>query len=368
MWPGIPGTFERGGGDALKPEDAASKKLIRLKRWASKSHSGERTMTQRLNLFDSDCCSPPKLSRFVGRLLRKIDADPKHHIIRIEQKSLPDLIDLPKVTFAIPTYNSQDTIVPCLSSIESQDYPRKEIIIVDGYSRDSTVKLAAHYSDKILFCDGPLGMCRQMGFENSSGEIVAMFDSDLVIPHKNWLRLAVAKFLAGPDVSTVWPVTVAPCNASGFSRAFNNFAWAFMLEESAKGTWVGGGGHSLFRRSLVEQVGGIDVSIHYGEDFYLAGKLARHGYKVVIDEDPLYHLSHSSLGEWLAKERQRTRNFRETGYYRLTGIPAGHLVGKQLRAMLKSVTMGSIMDGDPSWFLVLLLMLIRTVTAFEQIS
>ena len=62
-------------------------------------------------------------------------------------------------------------------------------------------------------------------------------------------------------------------------------------------------------------MGGIDIPIHWGEDFYLANKLARAGYKVIIEEDPLYHATHLDTREWIHKDRLRSRDFSRTGGY-----------------------------------------------------
>jgi len=95
---------------------------------------------------------------------------------------------LPRVSFCIPTFNNEDTIEKCLFSIASQKYPDFEIIIVDGYSNDNTVTIAKKYTDKIFFERGVVGCARQKSIQEADGEILAIFDSDIVIPYENWLE------------------------------------------------------------------------------------------------------------------------------------------------------------------------------------
>lgn len=49
--------------------------------------------------------------------------------------------DLPTFTIVIATYNAARTLQKCLDSVLSQSYSKKEIIIIDGASTDSTIEL-----------------------------------------------------------------------------------------------------------------------------------------------------------------------------------------------------------------------------------
>jgi hypothetical protein len=58
----------------------------------------------------------------------------------------------PKVSIIVAAYNSQDTIEECLKSILSLNYPSGfyEVIVMDGGSKDSTVKIAEHFPIKVV--------------------------------------------------------------------------------------------------------------------------------------------------------------------------------------------------------------------------
>ena len=56
-------------------------------------------------------------------------------------------------------------------------------------------------------------------------------------------------------------------------------------------------------------MGGINPSIDTGEDFDIARKLAFSGFEVVFYRDLVYHDSHLSISELLAKDLRRAKNF-----------------------------------------------------------
>src|SRR5438445_12743944 len=60
----------------------------------------------------------------------------------------------PLVSVIIPTKNSERTIRRCLESVRTQTYRNFEIVVVDNFSSDSTVRIAKKYADVILLA-GP---------------------------------------------------------------------------------------------------------------------------------------------------------------------------------------------------------------------
>ena len=60
--------------------------------------------------------------------------------------------ELEKISIIISTLNCKETIKKCLNSSLSQDYPNKEIIVIDGKSKDGTVDILKDYkNDNFLF-------------------------------------------------------------------------------------------------------------------------------------------------------------------------------------------------------------------------
>jgi glycosyltransferase involved in cell wall biosynthesis len=298
-------------------------------------------------------------------MMREVSPERKENDYIIKAPPIEELkantLDLeipPKVSFCIPTKNNEATIDRCLESIINQDYPNIEIIIVDGRSTDKTLEIMRNYTDNIYFDEGPLGSARQTSIDRATGEILALFDSDIIIPHKDWLKGAVKYFNYSNRVSTVWPANLAPPNGSMTSRLYFNF-WRVTIEDRInKKRGIYGGGNALFLKSAVEAVGGVDRSIHWGEDFDLALKLRNKGYQVVFVEDPLWHNTMQTLKEFGKKQITGARTFTKTGASFL-GLTSKDIIYEHFILGTKGMIRGLIFDKDVSWILFPLFISIR---------
>lgn len=108
------------------------------------------------------------------------------------------------ISILIPTYNSEKTIRACLESIYMQDYPKGliEIIIADPGSVDNTRKIVNEM--KIRNRDINLSIVpnflktgeagKASALKYAKGDIIALIDSDNILPEKDWLRNMTAPF------------------------------------------------------------------------------------------------------------------------------------------------------------------------------
>lgn len=94
------------------------------------------------------------------------------------------------ISIIIPTLNSEKYLSQCLSSIKKQNYKYKiEILIVDGGSKDKTIKIAKKFKTKIyknILKTGEAG--KMIGLKKSKYEYVLFLDSDNEIPNTNWIK------------------------------------------------------------------------------------------------------------------------------------------------------------------------------------
>lgn len=103
----------------------------------------------------------------------------------------------PLVSITIPTYNSEKVLPLCLESVKNQDYPKDkiEIIIADGGSTDNTLEIAKKYTNKIFHNPLRTGEAgKAVGVKEARNEIIALIDSDNILPTKDWLKKMVEPF------------------------------------------------------------------------------------------------------------------------------------------------------------------------------
>lgn len=95
-------------------------------------------------------------------------------------------ISFPKVTVSFPVYNAESYIFDSLSSVIDQDYSNIEILIIDDFGTDNSMKIAANLlkSSKRNYQIISFGENKKQGFgrnysiENASGKYLFFMDSD----------------------------------------------------------------------------------------------------------------------------------------------------------------------------------------------
>jgi len=103
----------------------------------------------------------------------------------------------PSISILIPTLNAASVLGKCLESINKQDYPRNkiEIIIADGGSTDKTLAIARKYKARIYSNPLKTGEAgKAVALKKAKGELIALIDSDNLLPDKNWLKKMVEPF------------------------------------------------------------------------------------------------------------------------------------------------------------------------------
>ena len=104
----------------------------------------------------------------------------------------------PIVSIIIPAYNAEKWIRRSIESVLAQDYPYKEILVVDDGSADNTAGVVKSYGDQVRYIRqenrGP-GAARNTGAAAASGEYLMFLDAD-----DEYLPGIMKKMVEGFDV------------------------------------------------------------------------------------------------------------------------------------------------------------------------
>lgn len=95
----------------------------------------------------------------------------------------------PSVSVVINTYNRADSLSLTLQALEHLDYPRFEVVVVNGPSTDDTDTVLAQNEGRIVVArceERNLSMSRNIGIRAAAGEIIAFIDDD-AYPDPAWL-------------------------------------------------------------------------------------------------------------------------------------------------------------------------------------
>ena len=249
-----------------------------------------------------------------------------------------------KLSIVIPTLNSARTLPECLDAILSQTVPRGqyEIVIADAGSSDETLSIAREKGvDRIV--ENPLKTGeagKTAGIKAAEGDVIALVDSDNILPDPSWLSRLIAPF-DDPDVIATEPIeyTVRPQDPS-LTRYFallgmndpiclftGNYdrisgvtgRWTGLcIETDDKGDWlklrlsadalptIGANGF-VFRRILLE---GSNWDPYLFDIDILYERIRRDGSVIVAKvKTGIVHLYCARFGDFVRKQRRRIRDF-----------------------------------------------------------
>lgn len=103
-----------------------------------------------------------------------------------------------KVSIITIAWNSASSIADAINSVVSQTYPDIEYIIVDGKSKDNTVKIVKSYGNKISkFVSEPdkgIYDALNKGIKMATGDIVGFMHSDDIFANDKIIEHVVEKF------------------------------------------------------------------------------------------------------------------------------------------------------------------------------
>tara|TARA_B100001093_G_scaffold516014_1_gene593765 strand:- start:622 stop:1512 length:891 start_codon:yes stop_codon:yes gene_type:complete len=108
---------------------------------------------------------------------------PENFLNEMKQEiSIKDNSNLPKISIVMPSYNQVNFIEFSILSVLNQNYPKIELIIIDGGSKDGTSEIIRKYEKFITFWiseeDRGQSDALNKGFKICTGEVYGWLNSD----------------------------------------------------------------------------------------------------------------------------------------------------------------------------------------------
>ena len=197
--------------------------------------------------------------------------------------------NLPTVDVVLAVRNEARRIGACIESLIAQDYPAQlvRIFVADNGSTDDTVEIASRYSVTVLReSKAGSAAARNLAMQNSNADLVAFFDGHC-IANKCWISSMSARFedlrvggaQARIENAATDPRVIAYLQSSGMDD------YDHVLEDTVYGAhnvypWILSG-NCMYRRDVVQALGGFDERLPACEDVDLAWKVVLSGYMLV---------------------------------------------------------------------------------------
>lgn len=218
----------------------------------------------------------------------------------------------PVVSVIIPAYNLAPYLPETLASLFAQTRRDFEAIVINDGSTDNTDEVLAPLLDRIIYIKQPnrgVMAARNAGLQRARGRYIALLDGDdLWLPRM--LEVLIGMLEADPGLSAVYPNAYFFCSPQfdgklyqdifpvsvpiTFDRVLRRECYIF--------------GHVVFRRAVLDEVGGYDESLQGqgAEDLDLWLRMLRHDHRFKFTTEPL------------VKYRWRQNSLSNTGVLSLT--------------------------------------------------
>ena len=206
----------------------------------------------------------------------------------------------PKVSIIIPTYNSGETLAECLKSVHDQNYPFYEVIVVDNFSSDDTLRTAKEFGAEVIQRKCNPALARNIGITNSTGKYILFLDSDQVLSpqviEECVRKCESEKFgmVRIPEVfigKSFWD----SCSAT-WKNCYSKVEKIYGTSEN-----IITGEPRFFVKEQITRVGMLDAGLLWGEDYDLYNRLRKMRSKEGWCNSKLYHYEPTSIGKILVK-------------------------------------------------------------------
>ena len=200
-----------------------------------------------------------------------------------------------KISYVVPTKNSDRTLESCLASLRAQQGVEVEVIVIDNHSTDRTLEIANRLAHTVETFGPERSAQRNRGMALSTGDVVVFVDSDMTFERTVGSDIACA-FERHPEIGAI----IIP------ERSFGDgfFAQCRVLEKSL---YVGDDAVEApraFRRDLIVALGGWDERLTAAEDWDLADRTRSAGIVVARVDSYIWHdEGHIKLANTFAKKR-----------------------------------------------------------------
>ena len=222
--------------------------------------------------------------------------------------------EYPSVTFLIPCWNEESTVIHTIESVLSLDYPKEKfhVIAIDDGSTDNTWKNLQQYCDHhqvtlLTKENGGKHSALNHAMDFLKTELVVSFDADTKI-NTDAMRKAAHYFIKDKKLMALGGTVLIDKPKTFVQKAqeieYEIFSFTKKMLGFADAVFVVPGAFSVFRKEVFEIVGGYK-NAHNLEDIELTIRMQKHGLKVSHAHDAIVWTKGPDTVKKLYKQRLR---------------------------------------------------------------
>lgn len=264
-----------------------------------------------------------------------------------------------KVAAIVLNYNALRYLDACFKSLENQDYPNVEAIMVDDHSTDGSADFVEKNFPKVRVIRNEKNSGACVSFNKAVAQarspLIVKLDSDVIV-EKDWLSSLVKTLGDDPKIGVVGSKVLyydsdeiqdIGSNIDRFGYQTNYYTLVGLPKDGSNviDAFYVSGCSMLFRKDLYEKIGGFDEKYFlYKDDLDLCWRTRLLGYKVVADlNSKIHHVSGVVAGGKTILDAK--------GRYHTT--PRKRYFGERntLRTLLKNYSSESLFRILPIYFL-----------------
>ena len=210
----------------------------------------------------------------------------------------------PLVTIVTVTYNlikagREKCFRQCVESVQTQDYPNIEYLVIDGASTDGTVELLQELGlNYISEPDTGVYNAFNKGIKKARGKYIAFLNSDDFYSKADSIRKAVLAMESGKGDFSYGPYDIVDDAGRKIKQVLPKWDHCFTAQPIGHPTMFS-------TKKMLDKLGGFDETYHIAGDFDIIMRALLAGYRPVEIKDSIVSFrlgGMSSPSSWLKED------------------------------------------------------------------